>query len=334
MVQEKLENKIMISCPICGIAQKEENYIETYFFNFNNQEYKLYHCQNCDLQWWEPRKILPEFYEKEGDEGYKARHLGIFEEIGENHKLFFKLMPIKSGKLLDVGCGDGVFLKEAKKFGFEVWGIDLDRKSIKVCQEKWKLKNTFAVTHEEFANFCHKERLKFDIITFFEVLEHQDKPKEFLETIKSMLKPNGYIVLSVPNRESLLNRKLYRELLYSTDNPPHHFLRFSKNTLENIFRKLGFEEILICQTPVKISDAILYLQMTITSPKVNKILRKTIVGSEIAGEGTTLYKESSIAIKITFKMLKEIRNMLLLLPALIIKVKTEGINLYFQGRLK
>ncbi|MEM2074300.1 MAG: methyltransferase domain-containing protein, partial [Nitrososphaeria archaeon] len=74
-------------------------------------------------------------------------------------------------------------------------------KSIKVCQEKWGLKNTFVMSPQEFAEFCQKEGLKFDVITFFEVLEHQDKPVEFLEAIKSMLKPGGYIAGSVPNRE-------------------------------------------------------------------------------------------------------------------------------------
>jgi 2-polyprenyl-3-methyl-5-hydroxy-6-metoxy-1,4-benzoquinol methylase len=39
------------------------------------------------------------------------------------------------------------------------------------------------------------------VITFFEVLEHQDKPREFLEMVKGLLKEGGYIAGSVPNRE-------------------------------------------------------------------------------------------------------------------------------------
>lgn len=111
---------IKLKCPVCGTRKESREYIEAYVSTFNNQEYKLYHCKTCDLQWWEPLKIIPEFYEQEGEEGYAMFHMGLREEIGENHKMFFKYMPVKSGRLLNVGCGDGVFLKEAKKAGYEV----------------------------------------------------------------------------------------------------------------------------------------------------------------------------------------------------------------------
>lgn len=132
----------MFGCPVCQTKKEERAFIETYISSFNNQGYKLYHCETCDLQWWEPLKIIPEFYENEGEEGSKARHLGLGKRMKENHKMFFKYIPIKSGRLLDVGRGDGVFLKEAQKVGYEVWGIDFDSKCIKVSKtlrrKKWK----------------------------------------------------------------------------------------------------------------------------------------------------------------------------------------------------
>ncbi|MCS7244446.1 MAG: hypothetical protein RMJ36_06920 [Candidatus Calescibacterium sp.] len=63
-------------CPSCESSVLEEKYIETYIAPFNNQEYKLYHCPKCDLQ-WEPLKIVPEFYEQEGEEDYVIFHMGI-----------------------------------------------------------------------------------------------------------------------------------------------------------------------------------------------------------------------------------------------------------------
>lgn len=53
---------------------------------------------------------------------------------------------------------------------------------------------------EEFSEFAKKEGLKFDVITFFEVLEHQDRPREFLERVKELLKPGGWLAGSVPKR--------------------------------------------------------------------------------------------------------------------------------------
>ncbi len=319
----------MLRCPVCQSEKDESSYIETYVSSFNNQEYKLYHCKTCDLQWWQPLKIIPEFYELEGSEGSKIRHLAINEKIGENHRMFFKYIPLKSGRLLDVGCGDGVFLKEAQKAGFEVWGIDFDSKSIKVCQEKWGLKNTFAMSPQEFAEFCQKEGLKFDVITFFEVLEHQDKPVEFLEAIKSMLKPGGYIAGSVPNRESWLEEITGRKL-YKWDFPPHHFLRFSKVALGNFYKRMGFTDVFVEPTPVKTTEIVPYFQLLITGNNINKLFRKAITTHELAGEGTTIFRELPAWRKIVFKGLKGIRFLLFFIPALMVKFTTEGMHLYFQ----
>ena len=109
----------MPKCPIC--ETKVTNYIETYVSNFNNQEYKLYHCPNCDLQWWEPLKMIPEFYENEGLDGYKLMH-NINTALNSKHFAinsflhFLKQEFINVNKnkirILDVGCGNGVFLKK------------------------------------------------------------------------------------------------------------------------------------------------------------------------------------------------------------------------------
>jgi len=53
----------MAKCPICSTHVEDTRFLEKYVSSFNNQEYKLYHCPNCDLQWWEPLKMIPEFYE-------------------------------------------------------------------------------------------------------------------------------------------------------------------------------------------------------------------------------------------------------------------------------
>ncbi|MCS7232215.1 MAG: class I SAM-dependent methyltransferase, partial [Elusimicrobiota bacterium] len=228
-------------------------------------EYKLYHCPKCDLQWWEPLKIVPEFYEQEGEEAYAIFHMGINQTIGENHKMFFKHMPLKSGRLLDVGCGDGVFLAEAQRRGYEVWGIDFDRKSIRVCQEKKGLKNTFAMTPQEFAEFCQKEGLRFDIITFFEVLEHQDKPKEFLEAVKSMLRPGGWIAGSVPNRESMWIR-LYNKFNKNSDYPPNHLIRFNNYSLNFLLKQYFIlREVYFCNP---IMNSVFYEMLKLIKSKI------------------------------------------------------------------
>lgn len=66
---------------VCKTEKEEKVYIEVYVSSFNNQEYKLYHCESCDLQWWEPLKIVPEFYEQEGDEDYAIMRMGLYKDL-------------------------------------------------------------------------------------------------------------------------------------------------------------------------------------------------------------------------------------------------------------
>jgi len=140
-----------------------------------------------------------------------------------------------------VGCGDRRFLKHAKEKGFEVWGIDFDKKSVENVRKNLGIDTVFAMSLEEFYEYAKEKDLKFDVITFFEVLEHQDKTREFLEIVKGLLKEGGYIAGSVPNRECLLMDVEW--IYYHGDHPPHHVLRFSRFSLAKALEINGFSQI-------------------------------------------------------------------------------------------
>jgi len=329
---------MVINCPVCGKEVEAKAYRETYVSDWNKKEYKLYHCPSCDLQWWEPLKVEPEFYEEEGEEGYAVFHLGISETLGENHKMFFKHFPLKSGRLLDVGCGDGRFLKKAKEVGFEVWGIDFDRKSVEVCRKKRGLENVYAMSLEEFSEFAKKKGLKFDVITFFEVLEHQDRPREFLEKVKELLKPGGWIAGSVPNREGIF--KLLERKHTKIDYPPHHFLWFNKKSLLNLLSLAGFHsEVNGVKYGLKSLPA--YLEGIILgdiSLKLKKFLKKSAVKDEkLASVGVEDLKKVNPNTKLYFlSLLRKARDGVFFLPAVVyyfLIPENKGIHLYFQGRL-
>lgn len=82
----------MLRCPICSEKVKKEDYKETYISPYNNQEYKRYECPSCDVHWWEPMRIIPEFYENETFEGYLSFHLGI-RDLPKWSRCFFFLLP-------------------------------------------------------------------------------------------------------------------------------------------------------------------------------------------------------------------------------------------------
>ena len=330
-----------VECPICGTEIKKDDFIEVYKSPFNNQNYELYECSKCELQWWEPLKMVPEFYENDVFNLYTSFHEGVRTKIGQNHKAFFKYFPKKiEGKLLDIGCGDGIFLREAQRRGFEVWGIDFDRKSVEVVKKSLGVKTVYSMSLEEFCEFAKERDLKFDVVTFFEVLEHQDRPREFLEKVKSLLKDGGYVAGSVPNRE-----RLFREVdwkYFRGDYPPHHFLRFSKGALGNAFKILGFSNIEVRILDFPKEELPAYVEKKLFGSGIDKLKvalkGKVLEDSKLAN---VLPVEDISKIRPSFShkiliFLKGLRSKLLLPLTLLYsnKLKERGIYLYFQARLR
>jgi 2-polyprenyl-3-methyl-5-hydroxy-6-metoxy-1,4-benzoquinol methylase len=328
-----------IKCPICYTEVQERNFKEVYVSPYNNQEYKRYECPNCDVHWWEPLKIIPEFYENEGIGYCIAFHERVGTRLLEHHKAFFKYFPSSvRGKLLDVGCGDGRFLKYAKEQGFEVWGIDFDKKSVENVKRSLGIYTVFAMSLEEFYEYAKEKNLKFDVITFFEVLEHQDKPREFLEMVKGLLKEGGYIAGSVPNRESMFV-KIIRD--NHGDYPPHHFLRFSKSSLEKTLNFSGFKDVEVYKLDLPFIELFLYLERKFFGnlDKLRIKLKGMVLGDEKEAIGYAveeLVEFSPIKGRAyILMMLKFLRNAILLPFALGYagKLKGNGLSLYFQAKI-
>ena len=223
-----------IICPSCGNEIREDYFKRKYFYKPLSKEYKLYHCDKCDLEFWTPLEFVKEIYENEELWCYGEFHQGLIE-LAEDHLFFLDSYKGKTSglKLLDIGCGNGSFIYKAKELGFDVYGIDVDSKSIRAASEKLGLKNVYNMSLDEFVEYAKREGLKFDVITFFQVLEHQTDPSGFIQKVKELLSSGGRVVGAVPNRN-----RLFAEFTRSGRNfdfPPHHFLWFNKKALENIF---------------------------------------------------------------------------------------------------
>jgi SAM-dependent methyltransferase len=114
-----------------------------------------------------------------------------------------------------------------------VTGTELDRNAARFAKERLGLPRVLPLTVSEFAA-QHSEE-KFDVVTFFEVLEHQAAPLEFLRGVKKCLKPGGQIALSVPNRDRWMTGP---DVL---DYPPNHFTRWNAGALKNVLSAQRFE---------------------------------------------------------------------------------------------
>jgi SAM-dependent methyltransferase len=175
-------------------------------------------------------------YAEEGFDAYKDYHAGTrpFPRWAEP---LIAAPPISCGRALDIGCGDGMVLHRLEAVGLEPFGIDLDVKSVAIARTKFGLRNVETATLRDFVNACRERALRFDLITFFEVLEHQDDPVTFLQQVASLGTQCGWVAGSVPNRDRFLAHLDRR--ISAGDLPPHHFLWFSKRSLANLLERAG-----------------------------------------------------------------------------------------------
>ena len=193
-------------------------------------------------------------------------------EPGHKYFLADPLAP-RGGELLDIGCGTGNFLAAARDRGYGVTGIELDRNAARFAKERLGLQRVFPLTISEFAGQHAGEQ--FDVVTFFEVLEHQAAPAEFLQKVKVCVRPGGMIALSVPNRERWLTGP---DVL---DYPPNHFLRWNAGALRQFLNAQGFEVLSIREQPAGIAH---------TAQMINMALR-TGVSQAASGEGSKSFRD-------------------------------------------
>jgi 2-polyprenyl-3-methyl-5-hydroxy-6-metoxy-1,4-benzoquinol methylase len=232
-------------CPACTTLVREAA-LEQY------GKHQLFCCNACGLQFWEPR-VMPDarWYEQM----YGGRDEKLLPlEPGHKYFLSDPLAPGR-GELLDIGCGTGNFLAAARDAGYSVSGTELDRNAARFAQEQLGLPRVLGLTVSEFAEKYPNE--KFDVVTFFEVLEHQAAPVEFIQKVKSCLRPGGYIALSVPNRERWLTGP---DVL---DYPPNHFLRWNASALRTLLSAQGFETLSAREQPADVAHAAQMINMAL-----------------------------------------------------------------------
>jgi len=107
----------------------------------------------------------------------------------------FKSTHWKNKKVLDVGCGTGLFSYMIAKKGAKVLGIDFSEEAIQIAKQKFHHKNLGFIIGD-----INKIKLeKYDIVVSLGTLEHQDEPLKILQLFKKHLLPKGKIIITSPN---------------------------------------------------------------------------------------------------------------------------------------
>lgn len=169
------------------------------------------------------------FFWKAGYGGYGWFSRRYFDNLFTPLKPFLKT----SGKMrvLDIGCAYG-FMLERFPAHFVKYGTDVSRYAIDIAKKRLK-KGTFIVADiEKKAPF---PKNSFDYIVCNDVIEHLNNPKRALIHMCEMLKPNGILYLTTPNRNEIRKR-----LFWYADKQEHHISLFTHQTLQNTLTDIGF----------------------------------------------------------------------------------------------
>jgi len=180
---------------------------------------------------------LPKYYKSQDYISHTDTQRNLFEKlyhfirrISLKKKLkLINLFFLEEKILLDIGCGTGQFLKIAQQNNWTVFGIEPNEKARSIANKKT---NNSVSDIEKLSNFKPQS---FDVITLWHVLEHLPRLEEHISILKSLLKSNGTLIITVPNYKSY-DAKYYKEFWAAYD-APRHLWHFSQSSISKLVVK-------------------------------------------------------------------------------------------------
>jgi 2-polyprenyl-3-methyl-5-hydroxy-6-metoxy-1,4-benzoquinol methylase len=146
----------------------------------------------------------------------------------------------KRGRILDVGCATGVLLKVAKLKGWEVYGVECFAKFANIAKKRLG-KNIY---HGMFEKVRFRDNF-FEIILFYDSLEHMSNPQKVIKKVFEILKPGGYVVIVTPNTKSFSAKIMGKSW---THFKAEHLFYFSPQSIKKILEENGLQTIHIGNT--------------------------------------------------------------------------------------
>ena len=206
--------------------------------------YTLVRCRRCDLIYQNPRPTpaeIGEHYPATYDRFVTDEPQSVTQRLSRHHELSRRRQQVERrapapGRLLDVGCATGLFLKTMRDGGWQVAGVELNEYAAAHARNLFDLE-VVTGTLEAFSY----PPASFDVITMWDVLEHVFDPKQTLAQAAELLKAGGLLVLSTPN-PTCFEARLFGSCWIGWERPRHLHL-FSPEVLRRYLERAGFEKI-------------------------------------------------------------------------------------------
>ncbi len=191
-----------IDCPVCGSDDHALAFVKDWF-TFSR-------CNRCSMVYLNPRlteRATYDFYNSEWNAIYNetkfdmvSANTALDDEINRsNLDRIVRARGGTGGELLEIGCGNGYFLREAKTAGFSVHGLELNERN---CE---KVRGELGPTVRNLDLFrAELPADTFDVIYMRDVFEHVPRPREMLVELHRIAAPDCVLFIEVPNIEGLI----------------------------------------------------------------------------------------------------------------------------------
>ena len=198
---------------------------------FNNEKYQM-------LVTFPAPENLGSYYKSEDYISHTNSKKSLLENVYHRirkHTIQKKVTLINSFNtqnktVLDIGAGTGDFLHACQLKGWSVSGVEPNDGARKIALEKGI---------ELSDDFFSIEEMRFDVITLWHVLEHVENLQTYIQQIKKVLKPNGVLIIAVPNYKSF--DAVYYKQYWAAFDVPRHLWHFSQFSIQKLFNEVAMK---------------------------------------------------------------------------------------------
>jgi len=220
-----------IVCCLCGsertrLLSQAHDYI-------TGEPFNLVQCQSCGLSFVNPQprvQDLSRYY----PQAHQRSEPAAYERMDAKPRVKF-VTALRNGKparVLDIGCGKGLLLAGLQQQGWYGVGIEMSENSAAVAKQLGVKVLTKPLDE------CLIEPGTFDVICLYHSLEHMARPNRTLEQVRTLIAPEGHLVIEVPNYGSWYARA-FGNAWFHLD-VPRHLYHFTRHTLSAMLEGTGF----------------------------------------------------------------------------------------------
>jgi SAM-dependent methyltransferase len=231
---------VELPCPVCS-GEEYRVYLpatldaEPPVFGYKwtpavRRSYRMVACRSCGHVRASPRLAdMHKYYVDNVDDAYVANQPLRTATARRVLQTVRKFKP--TGRLLDVGCATGDFVKVAAKY-YDAEGLELSAWAREIALAKGLR------VRSKLLSDIETERDTYDVVTLWGVIEHLEHPLEEMKRVQAILKPGGIVCLWTGDVDSLLARVFGSRWWYVMG---QHIQLFSRSSLDNLLRQAGFE---------------------------------------------------------------------------------------------